>query len=146
MGISIRPRLLDRPHIRRIPGGVFVPDSWQNTAYPDGPIAGYYRVPCGFKLSRHIRVPREHSPFPDDLALPFHVYPNLLLPSAFVEGARTKVCPAASSRIPASVEIKAACLYKTLDSSTLALMYSREAFKGCVESIGVFEDERVWRD
>lgn len=51
----------DRPCVRRNPKGGFVPNSRRNTAYPGGPIADYYRVPCGFKLSRYVRVPRELS-------------------------------------------------------------------------------------
>lgn len=36
-------------------------ESRWNAAYPGGLIASYYRVPCGFKLSRYVKVPRELS-------------------------------------------------------------------------------------
>lgn len=62
----------DCPHIRRNPKGSFVLNGRRNSAYPGGPITGYYRVPCGFKLSRYVRVPRELLVLPNGIAhLPF---------------------------------------------------------------------------
>lgn len=70
------------PRVRRTPKGVAVLNSWWSTAYPGGPIVDYYRVPCGFKLSRHIRVRQ-------NFALLFRQDPlqpsvgSLLYPAAF---------------------------------------------------------------
>jgi len=47
------------------------------TAYSGEPIAGYYRVPGGFKLSQHVRVPRELLVLPDGIA-------HLLFPYRYI--------------------------------------------------------------
>lgn len=62
----------DCSHIRHNPKESFVLNGRRNSAYPGGPIIGYYRVFCGFKLSRYVRVPRELLVLPNGIAhLPF---------------------------------------------------------------------------
>lgn len=80
--------VVGRPRVRRAPGGGFVPNSRRNRRLPTpgGPIAGYYRVPCGFKLSRHVRVPRETSVLSLMVFAPF---PPVLL---------SRLCPSSLGR------------------------------------------------
>jgi len=83
------------------------------TAYSGEPIAGYYRVPGGFKLSQHVRVPRELLVLPDGIAHLLFPYRYIYLePSDIAESSIYHVLRPPSFTV--SAEITRACLYKAL--------------------------------
>lgn len=114
------------PRVRRNPKGGFIQNSRRNTAYSGGPIADYYRVPCGFKLSRYVRVPRELSSSPHPrlggvtrpLTLGARVYISGISRHRRISPIRRAVPhvlrPSIDYAPPTPAEITPLCLYKAL--------------------------------
>jgi len=125
-----------RPHTRRDPKGGFVLNNQRNVAHPGEPIAGYYRVPCGFELSRRTRASEvAFFPFPPILCVPSRIYIYIYIyirKSPNIAESRIRRMSRGLSSL-ASAEIMPACLRKALG------IYQNKA-RMC------FRDQRCFQD